>query len=300
VLGCYDATTSTITMIAGWNWYAGADPTRIGPDQYDFQTTVTHELGHALGLGGSADPSSPMFETLAAGMTHRTMTTQDLNIPDPPAGADPLTATGFPVVLAPASVTPARAMLPTATATMTIAVSVPPSIVLAPQFVAGLVPVTSAAPQATAMAASATLSVRALPVQALSDPAGDSDRGSSLVIDSDTDQAPARDVCAAPEDLKRGRRPAPVEASKLVTGTRSLLRTWDDAISTYVAECDELAWPTAASPEPAIVAEPPTSALESTLIAGLAVAIWSSSEVRSRTGERRFARSYLKHGSPSH
>jgi hypothetical protein len=82
-------------MIQGWNWYAGADPTQIGAGQYDFETTVLHELGHALGLGGSTDPSSPMYETLAAGVTNRTVTTQDLNIPDPPEGADPQMAAGF-------------------------------------------------------------------------------------------------------------------------------------------------------------------------------------------------------------
>jgi hypothetical protein len=94
VLGCYDGATGEITIIQGWNWYAGADPSRIGADQYDFQTTVTHEFGHALGLGGSKNPNSPMHETLRTGTAHRVMTVQDLNIPDPPAGADPLTAAG--------------------------------------------------------------------------------------------------------------------------------------------------------------------------------------------------------------
>lgn len=82
-------------MIQGWNWYAGSDPTQIGAGQYDFETTMLHELGHSLGLGGSTDTTSPMYETLASGVTHRTITARDLNIPDPPAGADPLTAVGF-------------------------------------------------------------------------------------------------------------------------------------------------------------------------------------------------------------
>jgi ELWxxDGT repeat protein len=95
VLGCYDGAGGEITLLQGWNWYAGADPSQVGPDQYDFQTTVTHEFGHAIGLGGATNVNSPMFETLAPGTSHRTMTVQDLNIPYPPEGADPLTAAGF-------------------------------------------------------------------------------------------------------------------------------------------------------------------------------------------------------------
>jgi hypothetical protein len=89
ILGCYNGSNNEITLLQGWNWYDGSDPTQIGSNQYDFQTVVTHELGHALGLGGSADPTSPMYETLAGGVVHRTPTVADLNISDPPAGADP-------------------------------------------------------------------------------------------------------------------------------------------------------------------------------------------------------------------
>src|SRR5439155_5420899 len=41
-----------VTVIDGWNWYTGRpqDGTTIAPDQYDYQTVVEHELGHALGL----------------------------------------------------------------------------------------------------------------------------------------------------------------------------------------------------------------------------------------------------------
>jgi hypothetical protein len=95
VLGCYYAPSHEITIIQGWSWFAGADPGQIGAGQYDFETTMLHELGHALGLGHSTNPSSPMYATLATGVADRTVTTTDLNIPDPPAGADPQMAAGF-------------------------------------------------------------------------------------------------------------------------------------------------------------------------------------------------------------
>jgi hypothetical protein len=89
VLGCYNQLNSEITLIQGWNWYAGVDPTQIGSGQFDFETTVTHEFGHALGLGHSTNLNSPMYESLPPGVANRIVTTQDLNIPDPPDGADP-------------------------------------------------------------------------------------------------------------------------------------------------------------------------------------------------------------------
>ncbi|HEV3443037.1 MAG TPA: Ig-like domain repeat protein, partial [Gemmataceae bacterium] len=87
VLGCYSS-TGEITILQGWNWYDGADATQIGSNQYDFETVMTHELGHALGLGGSNGTNSPMNEILAAGVARRTPTAADLNIPAEPDGAD--------------------------------------------------------------------------------------------------------------------------------------------------------------------------------------------------------------------
>ena len=98
VLGCETtaATGSEITIVQGWSWYTGSDPTAIGSDQYDFQTVVTHELGHVLGLGHNGDLSSVMYARLATGTIRRTMTVVDLNIPDPPDGdADALLAAGY-------------------------------------------------------------------------------------------------------------------------------------------------------------------------------------------------------------
>jgi hypothetical protein len=87
VLGCY-TTAGEVTLIQGWDWYAAADPAQIGSGQYDFQTTLTHELGHALGLGESSNSGSAMYGTLAPGTVIRTLTTADLNLPYDEADAD--------------------------------------------------------------------------------------------------------------------------------------------------------------------------------------------------------------------
>jgi hypothetical protein len=84
VLGCESGTE--VTLIQGWNWYAGADPTAIQAGQFDFETVVMHELGHVLGLGHSADATSVMYATLGAGTANRNLTVADLNVPDADGG----------------------------------------------------------------------------------------------------------------------------------------------------------------------------------------------------------------------
>ncbi|MFN0055923.1 MAG: SdrD B-like domain-containing protein, partial [Planctomycetales bacterium] len=68
-----------VTLLSGWNWYVGADPRLIQPGQYDFQTVVAHELAHTVGLGESTDPTSVMFQALAAGQVRRTLSAADLH-----------------------------------------------------------------------------------------------------------------------------------------------------------------------------------------------------------------------------
>jgi hypothetical protein len=81
VLGC-ETDAGEITLIQGWSWLTSADATQIGKGQYDFQTIVTHELGHALGLGHRADPASVMYATLDAGTVRRALLAPDLTTPD--------------------------------------------------------------------------------------------------------------------------------------------------------------------------------------------------------------------------
>jgi hypothetical protein len=90
VLGC--ESPGSIALVSGWDWYAGADPSAIGAGQYDFQTVVEHELGHALGLGEGTDPGSVMYPTLAAGATNRNLLADNLNVTNGDGGACALMA----------------------------------------------------------------------------------------------------------------------------------------------------------------------------------------------------------------
>jgi hypothetical protein len=81
-----------ITLIQGWNWHTGADAGQIAAGQYDFQTILTHELGHALGLGHSAAATSVMYATLSSGVTSRALATADLNLAETAAGPSALHA----------------------------------------------------------------------------------------------------------------------------------------------------------------------------------------------------------------
>ena len=77
VLGAYSP-DGQITLISGWNWFYGSSATGISSNQYDFETVLTHELGHVLGLGENSNPSSAMSLYLSPGQVRRDLTTTDL------------------------------------------------------------------------------------------------------------------------------------------------------------------------------------------------------------------------------
>lgn len=63
---------TTITLVNSWNWYAGADASKIAAKQYDFESVVAHELGHAIGLVDNAtDRSAVMSDVIKPGQTRR-------------------------------------------------------------------------------------------------------------------------------------------------------------------------------------------------------------------------------------
>jgi hypothetical protein len=77
VLGC-SSETGEITLLQGWNWYADADASSVGSDQYDYQTVVIHELGHSVGMGHSVSTSSFMYGSLDTGTARRSVSASEL------------------------------------------------------------------------------------------------------------------------------------------------------------------------------------------------------------------------------
>src|SRR5207253_5336887 len=74
----------TVKIVEGWNWYAGSNPARIGSGQFDYQTVVTHELAHAIGLYHDTnyyavlnDGYDVMYPALSTGVIRRNISIYD-------------------------------------------------------------------------------------------------------------------------------------------------------------------------------------------------------------------------------
>jgi hypothetical protein len=78
VLGYADH-SGDIYIVNDWTWYTATDATAIGATQYDYQTVITHELGHGIGLDHSTDSASVMHASLDSGVAHRGFTAFDLS-----------------------------------------------------------------------------------------------------------------------------------------------------------------------------------------------------------------------------
>src|SRR5262249_26049763 len=70
----------------------GAPPPRRGPDPPALAPVVPPEPAHPWGGGPPPAPAWVMSAARAPATARRSLTVPDLNIPDPPAGADALTA----------------------------------------------------------------------------------------------------------------------------------------------------------------------------------------------------------------
>jgi hypothetical protein len=114
-----------ISIITGWDYYFGTNPDAVGAGEYDFQTVVTHELGHAVGLGHSTDTQSVMSPTLDTGTARRDLTASDLSVleaeedgtPEPLLASHAVRADAVPA--APAPVAAAAPLQVTAQAPLT-------------------------------------------------------------------------------------------------------------------------------------------------------------------------------------
>src|SRR5262249_14330314 len=78
ILGYADP-SGDLYIVNNWTWYTGSDPSGISSSQYDYQTVISHELGHGIGLEHSSDSGSVMYGLLNPGMTRRGFTAFDLS-----------------------------------------------------------------------------------------------------------------------------------------------------------------------------------------------------------------------------
>jgi fibronectin type 3 domain-containing protein len=74
-----------VSVLEGWNWYTGTD-LGVTAGQYDYQSVITHELGHAVGLYHdlnsygdlNGDGLDTMYPLLYTGQHHRDLSPHDI------------------------------------------------------------------------------------------------------------------------------------------------------------------------------------------------------------------------------
>jgi hypothetical protein len=65
-------------LVQVWDWYFGEESDWIESHEYDFQTIVTHENGHAIGIEHSDDAASTMHAHLSPGVVRRAFSEHDV------------------------------------------------------------------------------------------------------------------------------------------------------------------------------------------------------------------------------
>jgi hypothetical protein len=158
-----DAVEFDMQIDPEWAWTTG------NPIQIDLQSVMTHEFGHALGLGHSGQSSAVMFASYCAGCNKRALTADDIagamaiyGAAATPTATPTQTTTLTPTPTQTATPTPTATKTPTPTPTATKTVPPPPSPTATPSPAATKTATATGTPSKTATATATPSATRTL------------------------------------------------------------------------------------------------------------------------------------------